>query len=365
MTRKFLFVAVASQCMGIGHLRRMISLAQKAKGEGHDYQFLIFGERDSLGVISSSGLDVDRCIVDGIERMGCYINEMIRCDASIVDVLYSGIDKETTLRPLLESLRGVSRCIAVIDTLGVESLLSSNELDQLDILVAPYIGASSRYVNKGKRVFAGSQYCILEPAYEAAEVKIVPRKAKNILICCGGSDPSNSTVKIVKAMSSRELADEDLVISVVQGPLLSKEQISTLKGVCASACHSIRIHEAPRSLMALIQQSDIVISASGLTKYEATALGVPLILFSIDEKHHYQNKSFRDARICIDLGVGICSKQISAELASLIRDQKRREELARSATSVVSKYGSATILREIVDYMESVSCRPNRATNFG
>jgi spore coat polysaccharide biosynthesis predicted glycosyltransferase SpsG len=94
---------------------------------------------------------------------------------------------------------------------------------------------------------------------------------------------------------------------------------------------------------------DFAISASGLTKYELAAVGIPAILFSIDDAHHIANQPFSALGSCIDLGAGLSKASIKKFAVFLMLNPDKRQNMSLAGKSSVDGRGIERFFNEILE----------------
>ena len=107
--------------------------------------------------------------------------------------------------------------------------------------------------------------------------------ASNLLITCGGSDPTETTLLAIKAAGKIET---HLNLRVIIGPLFSDSLEMRIREEIDKLDHFCEIIQKPKSLREHLLWCDVAISASGLTKYELAATSTPSIHF---HRLHHDN----------------------------------------------------------------------------
>lgn len=347
---KVLFVTVADNRIGFGHLNRCMSVANLAVTMGVAPQFVLFGDERAAAQVSHAKFPLQMLPVADLAHE--FRSEPV--DAAIVDVVYPAYFRDGN-RPmdLFGPLRRSSRVIAAIDSLGEETLAEQACDIPVDFLVAPYALAEvdkARLAKVGCQVLCGPDYTLLSPDYIGGADRAPRADADRVLVTCGGSDPLSWTPVVLAALES--IAGH-LSVRVIVGPLFSPPLRAEIAKCAAASRHHVDIVDAPDSLAAHMQWCDVAIAASGLTKYELAATGTPTILFSIDAFHDENNRAFAALQVTEDLGASPSPTAIAAAARGLLADRGRRATISASARTVVDGRGAQRLIAKI---MEKLSC---------
>jgi spore coat polysaccharide biosynthesis predicted glycosyltransferase SpsG len=171
--------------------------------------------------------------------------------------------------------------MAIIDSNGEYSV--ARHLDEgVDIVVTPYLGAESGPRPAARLWLSGAEFAVLPPGYEEP----LARRENDdgpprLLVTMGGSDPWRLTESVIEALNT--LGDRRPGTTVVFGPFFDPERCDRLRMRAPWATWV----EDKLDLLSCYKQTDFVIGAAGLTRYEVAALGLRSLLlnphqFSID-----------------------------------------------------------------------------------
>lgn len=345
-----LFVTVADNRIGLGHLNRCLSVAAVAAESGAAPRFVVFGEGRAAEQVSDAGYPVQILPVADLARG--FRGEPV--DAAVVDVVYPAFFCDGNVPAhLFRPLRQTAKVVAAIDSLGQETLAEREGDIPADFLVVPYALADAdraRLVKVGCDVLSGPDFALLSSEYIGLPEPASRIKADRVLVTCGGSDPLAWTFAVICALD--DIADP-LTVRVIVGPLFAPALRVEVAECAAASVHRVELVDAPDSLAAHMQWCDVAIAASGLTKYELAATGTPTVLFSIDEFHDQNNRAFAALQIAEDLGASPSRTTITAAARALLGDRNYREAMSAAARRVVDGRGAQRLIAKI---MEKLSC---------
>lgn len=201
----------------------------------------------------------------------------------------------------------------------------------------------------------GPGYVILRrPFMELRQEKFerkISEKVKNILVCMGGSDPSDLTPKVLKALDA---LDEGMSVAVVIGPAYSS--ISTIEDVASRSKHDVKIRSNLNAgeMLDLMLGSDIGIASSGTISWEMATTGLPMVALC-QSKVELEDVRISDYELAIHLGMGgeVSEQTITSSVEQLMRDKELREKLSREGIMVVNGDGLKRIVDVLIEVLES------------
>lgn len=334
---RFLFRADAAPSLGLGHFKRVLTLAQSFEGEKililrTDDEKLAEEAEDFFSEVHT--FPVTFSILDELNFLKNLEDEHKAIVFDISNPL--SYSKVRDLPKLLAFYKKMGK-VAVIDGLGKDSLIHHcPELD-CEFLITPYVGAQ-QHTGTFTHLF-GEKYYILNESFRNKNYEL-RKEASKILITMGGSDPTDLTHRIVSAL----LPLPGIQLRVVLGPLYTNEQERSLNELLKSP-NNISQVRSPKDMAQEYLESDLVISASGLSKYELAALGVPMMLVSRNKEMHDVNEAFVKVSGCVDLGLIDELQSISFidQLKRLLVDYDVRKKMSQTSRTLIDGKGCERI----------------------
>jgi UDP-2,4-diacetamido-2,4,6-trideoxy-beta-L-altropyranose hydrolase len=258
---RFAFRVDASSKIGTGHVSRCLALADGLRSGAAEIDFMCTRlEGDMVAAIERAGFSVSEPRDDGMSPV-----DWLVVDHYDLDQAYE------------YSMRRYAKKILVIDDLA-------NRRHECDLLLDQnlYDDMQRRYhalVPAKATVLAGPRYALLRPEFSEARSHVTrgtpPRR---IMVFFGGSDPTNETAKVLRALAKIDL--RQLSVEILVGG--SNPRFAELKAIAATLTNTI-IMSATDRISEMMLRADVSIGAGGSTTWERCCLGLPSLSIAVAE----------------------------------------------------------------------------------
>jgi len=337
----FIFRVDASNSIGLGHLNRCLLVANFIRSKGFNVVF-ISEQSLSRSVIQSENfqcLDINKeSSTKGLDFINPY-----KSFAVIADINTNTVFKDT--QDYFKHLDNIRK--------GAELLITFEDLIDnpycSDVVIIPYCGATNLKLKSdcNTKYLLGADYFALRNEFYDNSF-IVRNSAKKILITMGGGDPEQITQKVLKSICQIEMHYDIIVV-------LGKASIISSKDVDNIMCNyrgTVKILRDITNISELMLDCDIVITNSGLTKYELSALGVPSIIISNNKKQALYSDIFSSYGSSIHLGdiSAVNEKNIKDSCVNLMQGYKLRLNMSIKGRRLVDSNGLNRIWKAILNY---------------
>ncbi|ANY18952.1 UDP-2,4-diacetamido-2,4,6-trideoxy-beta-L-altropyranose hydrolase [Tsuneonella dongtanensis] len=318
--------ADAGPSIGIGHLRRCLSLAQALRDLGVQVRFVTRVDGyPSAEVIEGAGFAVSCLPADGDDAAEtiAVLSEW-RPDWIIVDSYRLDAEWHSTMRDRLGCR------VAAIDDVAdrefdVEVLIDHN--------LAP--DARAKYAGlllRGSRILAGPRFALLGRVYADARPVEIVEKVRSIGIFVGGFDQSGLAKRALGAVRDAGFCGRVEVVAASADP-----RLPALEEAIAADENATLSLDLP-NLADFFARHDLQIGAGGGATWERCCLGVPSVLAVVAENQLAVVPHLEAAGVI--LASAPDRESLAAAVARLIGDVSLRQEMARAARSLVDGAGS-------------------------
>jgi UDP-2,4-diacetamido-2,4,6-trideoxy-beta-L-altropyranose hydrolase len=199
----------------------------------------------------------------------------------------------------------------------------------------------------------GSDYIPLHPQFKKLRSESLSKRnshdpVKKILICLGGMDSENVTLRLLNIIETLQIPIAIDVVLMSTAPHLQEVQ-SRAKSMTFSA----HLHVDTVNMGEIIRSADWGIVAGGMTSFECCCLGLPTSIINTAENQIPISKTLEEMNAAQLIGYHslISNNQIAREIIKVIKSGKDKHDLSLCARRVCDGEGT----RRVVDRMVELS----------
>jgi len=197
------------------------------------------------------------------------------------------------------------------------------------------------------RLLLGSRYVLLRSEFLTWQDwrRETPTVARRVLVTLGGSDPSNVTGKVVKAL--RMVEDVEGVV-VVGG---SNPHWSSLKADRRKLATAFELVVDPKNMPELMARADIAITAAGATLWEMAFMGLPSLVILLADNQRINAEFAKRTGLGIYLGwhKDVNPQRVAGALTAFAHDRQRREVISEELRKMVDGQGAMRVVGAMLD----------------
>ncbi|EON70440.1 UDP-2,4-diacetamido-2,4,6-trideoxy-beta-L-altropyranose hydrolase [Lysinibacillus sphaericus] len=335
-----IFIRVdASTEIGTGHVIRCLTLANRLKKEGKTVAFICrHAEGDCMELIEQQGFYVYKLRASE-GSLWTYVADYWKEDARetinilrhykveqlIVDHYSIDIKWEQVVRPFTKE-------IMVIDDLANRPHDCDELLDQNF-----YLNKDSRYnglVPVHTRLLLGPKHALLREEFKEARkiIKSFTGKVERIFVFFGGSDPTNETEKVLRAILPI-IHLKKIEVDVVVGN--SNPNKMKIREVCSTS-DQLTYHCQINNMAELMVKADLAIGAGGATTWERIYLHLPTIVIAVADNQVKAAEDLAEINAIVFLGMhnSIREENISSCLRNIISDKVKMKKIIRNLSTI-------------------------------
>ena len=334
----------ASSIIGTGHIIRCLTLADELTQNGGKVEFICREEPGNMiNYIEKRGYEV-KPLSAGIELetdrklskdfFGKYPRPI---DWLVVDHYELDARWESYMRSSVQK-------IMVIDDMA-------NRPHDCDLLLDQnYNEIPNRYqglVPDSCTQMLGPEYALLRPQFSKARGKLRNRtgEIKRILVFMGGTDPTNQTCKVLRAIE--KLNSPDIAVDTVIGATnKNSDEIERL----ASNMSNTTCHCNVENMSELMAAADLSIGAAGATAWERCCVGLPGLIIIIADNQIEIAENLSKRGIITNLGwfEDVKQSDIKSALENLLDKPDIIRQMSVDGMRMVDALGTERVARELI-----------------
>ncbi len=197
------------------------------------------------------------------------------------------------------------------------------------------------------RCLLGPRYALLRPEFARQRRSLAPRSGavNRILICFGGTDPSNETGKALGAV--RRLSFAAPAVDAVIGRGKSKRRSG---GAAMPRDEGGHIADQGADNMAeLMARADLAIGAGGVMSWERCCLGLPTVAVDIAANQVGALTALAATGALVHLGAAasVSEAAMAHALGSMLGNAERLQRMSEAALALVDGEGTERVRRTV------------------
>ncbi|MBU1042426.1 MAG: UDP-2,4-diacetamido-2,4,6-trideoxy-beta-L-altropyranose hydrolase [Proteobacteria bacterium] len=202
----------------------------------------------------------------------------------------------------------------------------------------------------------GPRYALLRQEFRAVRqtTKPCPKRARNIMVTFGGSDPGNVSSRVLQALAC--LADPSLHVLVVAGA--ANPHAEFLRPLAAALPCTCEVLQAVTDMPGLMAWAELAISAAGSTCWELCYFGVPMLITSVADNQDIILTELVRSGAAQAFPPQTRPEELASALGALVTDAALRQSMHETSQRLVDGHGAERVVRAMRS--ESISLRPAR-----
>lgn len=340
--------ADGSSFIGMGHVMRMLALAQALQRLGHEIIFLSRFE-PGLSRIRQQGFAV-REVVGGLPDGAnkdyepaadtdavCPILTTEKADCLVTDSYRVDTDYFRQVRPLVKAsfyIDDLNRFPVAVD-----GVINGN-INAVELGYDNWPAISHRWL--------GCRYNLLRQEFADAAERLTAESVRNLLIIAGGGDAGQLLVFFINSLL--ELAIAEKIVLQIVAPVQSRAD-QELTALAGKYPQQVKLHRGVEAMAQLMQQCDLAISAGGSTLYELCATGVPRLAIVLAANQQGIVAAMERQDLIVPLGA-VTEMQptlVAEQVSRLLHDWQKRDRMNRMGRKLVDGQGALRVAHKMAE----------------
>lgn len=313
MTARALLVPDCGSGVGLGHLERMLALADALRPDMAAVVVLAAGERGLHRRVADRGHDSIEESGDSAGRASAAAGQLV-LDVIVLDGYDFDVATQRQLRrraPLI-----------VVDDLGHPA--------SCDLAVNPSPGGEGKRPSGADAFLGGSRYALVPPAVVEARqtVRRQGRGRRSVLVSTGATDVLGLTSRVAGDLLRRDPGVE--VVAVV-GPEMDRDDLPRHP--------HLNVLIEPSTLAGALTAATLFAGAAGTSAVQAACAGVPAVITPVVANQRDQAAALAAAGCAIVAA----PDELAAQCLRLLDDPVRCAEMGRLGRDLVDGRGAARV----------------------
>lgn len=182
----------------------------------------------------------------------------------------------------------------------------------------------------------GTSYALLRPEFCSAKKQLARRDGKinRILVSFDGTDPTNETLKTLKALSNQHFSS--LHIDVVVGETNKNKDV--IQQLCQETPNTF-FHYQIDYMAELMRRADFLIGVGGSFTWERCYLGLPTLAIVTAENQMEITKLLHDkgATSCLGVSAKVSPKMIEHSISTMLSNPSKVKEMSKKALNLMGE----------------------------
>jgi UDP-2,4-diacetamido-2,4,6-trideoxy-beta-L-altropyranose hydrolase len=325
-----------SESIGLGHIRRCMTLARVLQKQGGVIHFVVNQDPLVSGFLRKNGFDGVTVETQADCDLSQTLGHVRRWDAQalVVDSYAVKVECFAQVRELL---------VAVIDDLADRPL-------PVDLVINGAANACnlSYQTSPRTKLLLGPEYVLLREEFSHDPDRPIREDVERVLITVGGGDPFALTCRLI---AWTRVALNKLNIAVVVGPFFAQDAVRRVEQL-AEGDSFVTPHRDPPNLRELMLSCDLAIVGGGQTAYELAATGTPAVAIRLTE-NQTGNLSGLSAKGVLewvgDVQDGDIESRVIGALRNLAEHADKRARMSQAGRALVDGRGASRVAQAVLE----------------
>lgn len=322
--------------IGLGHLRRCMTLAGVLQGHGAVARFAVNLAPGVLEVLRQAGFEGVSVGEGGDLDLSEVLRHIQEWDAQALVIDSYTVQGHQLARPGMPVL-------AVIDDLADQTW-------PVDLVINGGANAHELVYRTSPhtRLLLGTPYALVREEFAQEPNRLTRKVVQRVLIAVGGMDQFGLTLRLMEW--TRE-ALGGVAMEVIVGPFFSEDETHQLERA-TRAEGRVTLHRDPPKIRDLMLSCDVAIAGGGQTVYELAATGTPSLAIRMFD-NQTGNVTALAAKGTLtwvgDAQDKDLHEKVHRALGQLSGEPERREAMSRDGRLLVDGCGAQRVARTLLD----------------
>jgi UDP-2,4-diacetamido-2,4,6-trideoxy-beta-L-altropyranose hydrolase len=203
--------------------------------------------------------------------------------------------------------------------------------------------------NMTTQLLLGTHYALLRREFLSWSKwsRSIPPMARRLLVTLGGSDPHNTTCKVIRSLCALKVPE--LEVKILLGP--ANRHHEAVRQTVGQAPGRFEILTTEVDMAGIMAWADLAISAAGTTCWEIAFMGLPTVTVELAENQRRIAQSLAEAGISSDAGwhSDLDTGHLTETIVRLVASADERGGMSRRGRAIVDGLGARRVSQSLMD----------------
>ncbi len=209
------------------------------------------------------------------------------------------------------------------------------------------------------KMLLGPEYALLrQEFYETPTHDFIKRDPVRVLVCFGGSDPTNMTSLTLDAIASIKEVQLQVDIVIGSGHKKKKYVIDKVSQLTQITKHNIRLYIDCDQIAKLMQKASLMVGAGGSMHWERCISTLPALVVCVAENQVETTRCLSKENVCKYLGFWdqVSVTDVAIALVSLLQSPSKLKAMSKCAGNIVPRHsGTPCVSKHVLSLLQPLS----------
>lgn len=209
------------------------------------------------------------------------------------------------------------------------------------------------------KMLLGPEYALLrQEFYEQPTQDFMKRNPVRVLVCFGGSDPSNMTSLTLDAIASIKEVQLQVDIVIGSGHQAKRDVIAKVSQINLITKHNIRLHIDCDRIAELMKKASLMVGAGGSMHWERCISMLPALVICVAENQVETTRCLSKENVCKYLGFWdqVSVTDVARALVSLLQSPSKLKAMSKCAGNIVPRHsGTPCVSKHVLSLLQPLS----------
>ena len=206
------------------------------------------------------------------------------------------------------------------------------------------------------KMLLGPEYALLrQEFYEQPTHDFIKRDPVRVLVCFGGSDPTDMTSLTLDAIASIKDLQLEVDIVIGSGHKAKRDVIAKVSQINLITKHNLRLHIDCDRIAELMKKASLMVGAGGSMHWERCISELPALVICVAENQVATTRCLSKENVCKYLGFWdqVSVTDVARALVLLLQSPRTLRAMSKCAGNIVPRHsGTPCVTKHVLSLLE-------------